>query len=74
MVDGGEAILKNLLHGIGGLTLLILAHDAVDDFLRTDSFVMVVDFVASRPHSAGDNMKVAQHPPLMGDAEPCVHR
>ena len=37
---------------------MVLAHDAVDDFLRADSFVMVVDFVASRINSAGNNVQV----------------
>ena len=58
LADGGEAVIQGFLHGIRCSLLLVLAHDAVDDFLRADSFVMVVDFVASRINSAGNNVQV----------------
>ena len=51
-------VLQSLLDGIGCPLLLTLSHDAADDFLRTDSFMMVVDFVTIGGNSAGDDVQM----------------
>lgn len=46
LVDGGETVLQSLFYGLGCPLLLVLAHDAIDDFLRVYPFVVVINLVA----------------------------
>ena len=66
LFDGGEMVLQSLLDGIGCPLLLTLSYNAADDFLRTDSFMMVVDLVAIRGNSAGDDVQVVVVSIVMG--------
>ena len=52
LVDGRETVLQSLLDGIGSPLFQVLAHNAVDDFLRTDAFLIVVYLVAIGSHTA----------------------
>ena len=66
LFDGREMVLHSLFDGIGCPLLLTLSHNAADDFLRTNSFMMVVDFVAIGGNSAGDDVQVVVVSIVMG--------
>lgn len=66
LVDGGEAVIEGSLHGIGCPLLLVLAHDAVDDFLRADALLVVVYLVAIGGNAAGDDVKMVVVGVVMG--------
>ena len=58
LVDGGEAVIQGFLHGIGCPLLLVLAHNAVDDFLRADAFLIMINLVAIGSDTTGDDVQM----------------
>ena len=58
LVDGGESVIEGFLHGIGCPLLLVLAHDAVDDFLRADALLVMFYLVAIGGNATGDDVQM----------------
>lgn len=58
LIEGVKLVVESILDGLRCSLLLILAHDAVDDFLRMYPLVMVVNLMAIGGHSAGHYMKM----------------
>ena len=58
LIEGRKLVFEGILDGLGCPLLLILAHDAIDDFLRMYPLVMVVNLMAIGGHSAGHYMKM----------------
>ena len=66
LVDRRETVLQSFLDGIGSPLFLVLAHNAVDDFLRTDAFLIVVYLVAIGSHTARHYMNMVVVSIVMG--------
>ena len=66
LVDGGETVLQSLFYGLGCPLLLFLAHDTIDDFLRVNPFVVVINLVAIGCNSARYYMNMVVVSIVMG--------
>ena len=58
LIEGRKLVVEGILNGLGCPLLLILAHDAVDDFLRTDALLVVVYLGAIRGYATGNDVQV----------------